>query len=195
MIECNMCKNILIPCCPRCRSRSRCLPRERLRLRGEVTREGGRWGAGQSLVTARANNWRQRWENIQDDMFALNGVHFNGFFLFIHTLICIFDLNVKQCDKTHNIFLHNTKCINKNIFQLHFYIWTHFSHHDVSQDFEMPRCFLSAKIPSAAGGSVLSDDDQESSEKRDDNYNLNSEKHLGLFLRNRDRIREALEFF
>ena len=58
----------------------------------------------------------------------------------------------------------------------------------------MPRCFLSAKIPSAAGGSVLSDDDQESSEKRDDNYNLNSEKHLGLFLRNRDSIREAIEF-
>ena len=46
-----------------------------------------------------------------NDMFALNGVHFNGFILFIHTLICIFDLNVKQCDKTHNIFLHNTKSI------------------------------------------------------------------------------------
>ena len=58
----------------------------------------------------------------------------------------------------------------------------------------MPRCFLSAKIPSATGGNVLSDEDQETPERRDDNYNLNSDKHLGLFPRNRDRIREALEF-
>ena len=48
-------------------------------------------------------------------------------------------------------------------------------------DFKMPRCFLSAKIPSAAGGNVMSDEDQETQERRDDNYNLNSDKHLGLF--------------
>ena len=29
-------------------------------------------------------------------MFAFKRVHFNGLFLFIHTLICIFYLNVKQ---------------------------------------------------------------------------------------------------
>ena len=59
----------------------------------------------------------------------------------------------------------------------------------------MPRCFLSAKIPSAAGGSAMNDDDQEQSERRDDNYNLNSDKHLGLLSRidDRDRIREAIE--
>ena len=42
----------------------------------------------------------------------------------------------------------------------------------------MPRCFLSAKIPSAAGGNLMSDDDQEPTERRDDNYNLNSDKHF-----------------
>ena len=41
----------------------------------------------------------------------------------------------------------------------------------------------------------MNDDDQEQSERRDDNYNLNSDKHLGLLSRidDRDRIREAIE--
>ena len=75
-------------------------------------------------------------------MFALYGVHFNGLFLVIHTLICIFYLNVKQCDKTHNIFLH-TKCNrNKKNKCIHFTIWTLFSHMMMSdntrfQDAEM----------------------------------------------------------